>query len=87
MEPLTTPDHLYWKHTAIKDCYWFEGGHEAGHIYAQVLEDLDGSLVSLWLPSDETANEWVAAICPVGKYAGFVTAIYPYTPQKDSEEL
>jgi hypothetical protein len=69
MEPLTTPDNLYFKHTAIKDCYWFEGGHEAGHIYAQVLEDLDGSLVSLWLPSDETANDWFAAICPVGKFA------------------
>lgn len=69
MEPLTTPDHLYFKHTAIKDCYWFEGGHEAGDIYAQLLEDLDGSLVSLWLPSDETANDWFAAICPVGKFA------------------
>ncbi len=69
MEPLATPAHLYFRHIAIKDCYWFEDGHEAGHLYAQVLEDLDGFLVSLLLPSDETANDWFAAICPVGKFA------------------
>ena len=69
LEPIDTPNYLYFRHTVIKDCYWFEDGHEAGHIYAQLLENLDGSLVSLWLPSDETASEWFAAICPVGKFA------------------
>ena len=69
LEPLATPAHLYFRHTAIKDCYWFEDGHEAGHLYAHVLEDLDGSLVSLRLPSDETADDWFASICLAGKFA------------------
>ena len=69
LEPIDTLEYLYFRYTAIKDCYWFEDAHQAGQIYAQVLEDLDGSLVSPWLPSGETAHDWFAAICPVGKFA------------------
>ena len=73
-KPIKPQQYLYFKHTAIKDCFWFDTGGEegsAGLIYTLVLEALDCSLVSLWSQSKDESRDWFAAICNVGKFAAW----------------
>lgn len=62
-KPIKPQQYLYFKHTAIKDCFWFDTGGEegsAGLIYTLVLEALDCSLVSLWSQSKDESRDWFA---------------------------
>ena len=62
------PEHLYFSHRSIKESFWHENGELQGWLFSHLLEDANGSLVSLWKPS-ETQGQWHSAQCKVGQFS------------------